>query len=83
MILFLSEFALEFTYLLCIVMILLLVLLVLLNEGALDLFDDGLHVNLHLLNHLLQSFVFFSNELKFKGLRGCASSSRGSLKHLG
>ena len=48
--------------------ILLLVLLVLLNEGTLDLFDDSLHVNLHLLNYLLQSFVLFSDELELEGL---------------
>ena len=83
LILFLPEFALEFTDLLSIVMILLLGLLVLLVEGALNLFDDRFHVDLHLLDHLLQGFVLLSDELKFEVLGGCASSSRGSLEHLG
>ena len=50
----------------------------LLSDRILDLFHDGLHVDLHLLNQLLQRFVFFFHELQLE-LR---MLGRGALEHL-
>lgn len=49
------------------------------RDRILHLLDNGLHIDFHLLNHFLQCFVFFLDELHLQ-LRVLCS---GALEHLG